>query len=159
MSRLVLASNRVGDVSGATQAGGLATAVGDALRDLNGVWFGWSGDVVAEDLQVGLRLDRQDNVTIATQALTAREYDTYYIGYSNRALWPVGTVTARPVASAELWDSCSRSLLIRDRLPMPGLGPPAAKLGLTKPACCCSSGTRSSSDIRSLHSVFSTPSV
>lgn len=89
MSRLVIASNRVGDVTGTTQAGGLATAVGDALRDGNGVWFGWSGDVADSEREVGLHLERQGDVTVATQALTREEYDNYYLGYANRALWPV----------------------------------------------------------------------
>ena len=89
MSRIVLASNRVGDLSKGTQAGGLAVAVGDVLRDESGVWFGWSGDIVPNDAETGLHLDRQQTVTIATQALTQEEYDGYYLGYSNRALWPV----------------------------------------------------------------------
>ena len=89
MSRIVLASNRVGDLTKGTQAGGLAVAVGDVLRDESGVWFGWSGDIVPNDAEIGLHLDRQQTVTIATQALTQEEYDGYYLGYSNRALWPV----------------------------------------------------------------------
>jgi trehalose 6-phosphate synthase len=89
MSRIVLASNRVGDLSKGTQAGGLAVAVGDVLRDESGVWFGWSGDIVPNDAEIGLHLDRQQSVTIATQALTQEEHDGYYLGYSNRALWPV----------------------------------------------------------------------
>ncbi len=89
MSRIVLASNRVGDLSRGTQAGGLAVAVGDVLRDESGVWFGWSGEVVPDDAEIGLHLDRQQTVTIATQALTQAEHDGYYLGYSNRALWPV----------------------------------------------------------------------
>lgn len=89
MSRIVLASNRVGDLSKGTQAGGLATAVGDVLHEGSGVWFGWSGDIVPNDTEIGLRLDRQHNVTMATQPLTQEEYDGYYLGYSNRALWPV----------------------------------------------------------------------
>src|SRR5690606_21456603 len=89
MSRIVLASNRVGDLSKGSQAGGLATAVGDVLHEGSGIWFGWSGDIVEADSQIGLHLDRQENVTTATQALTQGEYDGYYLGYSNRALWPV----------------------------------------------------------------------
>jgi trehalose 6-phosphate synthase len=89
MSRIVLASNRVGDLSKGTQAGGLAVAVGDVLRDGSGVWFGWSGDIVPNDAEIGLHLDRQQTVTIATQALTQEEYDGYYLGYSNKSLWPV----------------------------------------------------------------------
>lgn len=89
MSRLVLASNRVADLSGGVTSGGLAVAVVDALRDGNGVWFGWSGEIVDDPAKVGLSLERHGNVTVATQAMTQTEYDSYYLGYSNRALWPV----------------------------------------------------------------------
>ena len=44
---------------------------------------------MANDAEIGIHLDRQQTVTIATQALTQEEYDGYYLGYSNRALWPV----------------------------------------------------------------------
>jgi trehalose 6-phosphate synthase len=89
MSRIVLASNRVGDLSKGTQSGGLVTAVGDMLREQGGIWFGWSGDIVLSEDEIGLHLDRQDSVTIATQALSEDDYEGYYLGYSNRALWPV----------------------------------------------------------------------
>jgi len=89
MSRLIVASNRVADLEHSAQSGGLAVAVGDALRDLGGVWFGWNGDIVDDEAAVGLNLERQAGVTIATQPLTRSEYDAYYLGYANRALWPV----------------------------------------------------------------------
>ncbi len=89
MSRLVVASNRVADLESLANSGGLAVAVGDALRDHGGVWFGWSGDVVETEGQIGLNMERHAGVTIATQALTLQEYERYYLGYSNRALWPV----------------------------------------------------------------------
>lgn len=89
MSRIVLASNRVADLSGGQSSGGLAVAVLDALRDSSGVWFGWSGDVVDDVSKIGLKLERHGNVTAATQALTEDEYQSYYLDYANRALWPV----------------------------------------------------------------------
>lgn len=89
MSRLVVASNRVADLEQTANSGGLAVAVGDALREHGGVWFGWSGDIVDDETATGLNLDRQAGVSIATQALTRQEYDRYYLGYANRALWPV----------------------------------------------------------------------
>lgn len=89
MSRLVVVLNRTGDISRGSQAGGLATAIGYALRDTDGIWFGWSGQVVADDARNGLNLERQGNVTIATQPLTETEYRHYCDGYANRSLWPV----------------------------------------------------------------------
>src|SRR3546814_13814115 len=58
MSRIVLSSNRVGDLSKGTQSGGLAVAVGDVLREGNGVWFGWSGDIVANDTEIDRKSTR-----------------------------------------------------------------------------------------------------
>jgi len=88
MSRLVVVSNRVADPT-AAQSGGLAVAVGEALRDGNGVWFGWSGEVREDAETSGVHLDKRGGVTLATLPLSQKEYDSYYLGYSNRALWPV----------------------------------------------------------------------
>lgn len=89
MSRLVVVSNRVADLASGQTSGGLAVAVVDALSDSSGVWFGWSGDVVDDVEKIGLKLERHGNVTAATQALTEDEYQSYYLDYANRALWPV----------------------------------------------------------------------
>lgn len=89
MSRTVVASNRVADLSGGQTSGGLAVAVLDALSESSGVWFGWSGEVVDDVAKIGLKLERHGNVTGATQALTEAEYQSYYLDYANRALWPV----------------------------------------------------------------------
>ena len=43
--RLVVVSNRVADPR-KTAAGGLAVALGDALSERGGLWFGWSGKVI-----------------------------------------------------------------------------------------------------------------
>lgn len=89
MSKLIVVSNRVADPSGGARSGGLAVAVGDALSEGNGLWFGWSGEIVDRVEQTGLNLERRDGVTLATQALTADDYQHYYLGYANKALWPV----------------------------------------------------------------------
>ncbi len=88
MSRLVVVSNRVADPT-AVQSGGLAVAVGDALQDGNGIWFGWNGEINENAEKSGVNLERRGGVTLATLPLSQSEYDTYYLGYSNRALWPV----------------------------------------------------------------------
>ena len=46
MGRIVLASNRVVDLSKAAQAGGVAIAIADLLRTRPGLWLGWSGKIV-----------------------------------------------------------------------------------------------------------------
>jgi len=85
--RLVIASNRIA-TPGAPRAGGLAVALADALAERGGVWFGWSGETVERETR-GVRLFAEDNIEYALADLTQAEYDGYYLGYANRALWPV----------------------------------------------------------------------
>jgi|GEM_PF-5697005 len=59
MSRLVVVSNRVADPT-AAQSGGLAVAVGDALQDGNGIWFGWSGEIDDNAEKAGVNLERPE---------------------------------------------------------------------------------------------------
>lgn len=88
MSRLIVASNRVADLDKAVQSGGLAVALADALHERRGVWFGWDGKVVKDGLQPGLNLTQHGPVRLATLPLTQRDYDEYYLGFSNNVLWP-----------------------------------------------------------------------
>ena len=85
--RLIIASNRTAN-PGEPRAGGLAVALGDALAERGGVWFGWSGEIVERETR-GVRLFAEGNVDFALADLTQAEYDGYYLGYANRALWPV----------------------------------------------------------------------
>jgi trehalose 6-phosphate synthase len=86
--RLIIASNRTAS-PGAPRAGGLAVALAEALAERGGgVWFGWSGETVERETR-GVRLFAEDNVDFALADLTDAEYEGYYLGYANRALWPV----------------------------------------------------------------------
>jgi len=89
VARLVIVSNRVTKADGRTgRAGGLAIAMLDALKQHGGVWFGWSGQTAGETADTA-EIDRQDNITYATLDLSREDYDGYYLGYSNAALWPL----------------------------------------------------------------------
>jgi trehalose 6-phosphate synthase len=88
VSRLIIVSNRVAPISeGGPAAGGLAVGVYDALKETGGMWFGWSGDVVAEPPDA-ITLEERGRVTFATIGLAQRDYDQYYRGFSNATLWP-----------------------------------------------------------------------
>jgi trehalose 6-phosphate synthase len=90
MGRLVVISNRVA-LPKETRAGGLAAALSGALAEHGGVWFGWSGRVVAEG-ENGSRtphFERAGNIDYALIDLTRKEYEHYYLGFSNRTLWPL----------------------------------------------------------------------
>src|SRR6202012_5386004 len=88
MSRLIVVSNRVAPTQeGRPAAGGLAIGVLDALKETGGVWFGWSGETITTPQPP--RIDVRGKVTYATVGLAKRDYDQYYRGFSNAALWPV----------------------------------------------------------------------
>jgi trehalose 6-phosphate synthase len=89
LSRLIVVSNRVAPVKqsrGGSQ-GGLAVAVLAALKEMGGLWFGWSGKVNQEASQPDI-FD-VGAVTYATLDLSQRDYDEYYNGFANRTLWPL----------------------------------------------------------------------
>jgi trehalose 6-phosphate synthase len=87
VSRLVVVSNRVA-LPKETRAGGLAAAMRAALKEHGGLWFGWSGKLVAP---AGRTLHRQHAGAIdyALLDLTREEYNAYYLGFANRTLWPL----------------------------------------------------------------------
>ncbi|WP_179404748.1 alpha,alpha-trehalose-phosphate synthase (UDP-forming) [Burkholderia guangdongensis] len=88
MSRLIIVSNRVAPISeGEPAAGGLAIGVYDALKETGGMWFGWSGEVVASGAP-RISVEERGPVTFATIGLSRRDYDQYYRGFSNATLWP-----------------------------------------------------------------------
>lgn len=89
MARLVVVSNRVNVATDKkSRAGGLAVALQDALQQYGGVWFGWSG-------KIGSRAPTEPtvtsvgDVTYATVDLTRKQFNEYYNGFANRALWPL----------------------------------------------------------------------
>ena len=94
MSRVVIVSNRVTDPLKAAQAGGVAVAIADCLKERDGLWFGWSGTLTTEllpdsDNDSTVSIDTNDGIARATTPLTDIEYRDYYLGYSNSVLWPV----------------------------------------------------------------------
>ncbi|MBT3070931.1 alpha,alpha-trehalose-phosphate synthase (UDP-forming) [Rhodomicrobium sp. Az07] len=89
MSRLVIVSNRVADLEAQVQSGGLAVALGDALRTVGGIWFGWDGKLVEEGEPGAVSLNVNGAVTTATIPMTERDYEEYYLGFANKVLWPV----------------------------------------------------------------------
>ncbi len=89
MSRLVVVSNRVADLSKASQSGGLAVALADALNVKGSIWFGWNGEVVKRGTRVPPKIRTEGAVKTVTLPLTQKDYDEYYLGFSNSVLWPI----------------------------------------------------------------------
>ena len=90
MSRLIVVSNRVSlpRETGGGSVGGLAGALGAALREHQGVWFGWSGETTPQ-YTGQIALERVGEVTLARVDLEPVDVEEYYNGYANRTLWPL----------------------------------------------------------------------
>jgi trehalose 6-phosphate synthase len=85
MTRVVVVSNRVLDLTKAARAGGVAVVLAHAVRSRKALWFGWNGEIKPAD-----RVDAvQREGRIATVPLSDIEYAGYYLGYANSVLWPV----------------------------------------------------------------------
>ena len=83
-----MVSNRVMNLSAASQAGGVSVAIHDALVESDGFWFGWNGqidDMAADESAV----TTHEGHTTVTVPLSPEDYNDYYLGYSNSVLWPV----------------------------------------------------------------------
>ncbi len=88
MARLVVVSNRVPLPSErGAKAGGLAVALADALQP-GSLWFGWSGRRSARGSST-THIQRSEGVTYATIDLTEADYTSFYVNFSNGALWPL----------------------------------------------------------------------
>ena len=90
MARLVVVSNRVAVPSrdGGRRAGGLAVAIRPVLRRHPGIWFGWSGRVVAAS-DVTVRTVQHGHQSYVLTDLAEEDYQEYYNGYADRVLWPI----------------------------------------------------------------------
>ena len=91
LSRLIIMSNRVSAPkarSGEASQGGLAVALGSALRESGGIWFGWSGQVT-EQFTGRMKISHDSGVMTATVDLEPQDVEEYYNGYANRTLWPL----------------------------------------------------------------------
>lgn len=86
--RLVAISNRVAPLRDAPQAGGLAVALVDSLRERGGVWFGFSGKISSPPPEA-VHFESSDGLQTATIDLEAVDYRGYYNGYANGCLWPL----------------------------------------------------------------------
>jgi trehalose 6-phosphate synthase len=92
MSRTIVVSNRVPVPARSgpeqAQAGGLTVVMRETLEERGGIWFGWSGEVVANPAATP-RIVTKDNVTFATIDLSKAEHAGYYSGFANGVLWPL----------------------------------------------------------------------
>jgi trehalose 6-phosphate synthase len=87
--RVIIVSNRVPSPNEkAATAGGLAVALADAATE-GSLWFGWSGRRAEETSAEPSVTISEDGVTFATIDIAERDYQKFYNGFANGALWPL----------------------------------------------------------------------
>ena len=91
VSRLIVVSNRVAipGAETARQAGGLAVAVDAALKEREGIWFGWSGRVSEDGASAPPEVVERQRRTFITLDLSNNDFQEFYNGFANRVLWPI----------------------------------------------------------------------
>lgn len=106
MSRLIVLSNRVKMPDNHPMAGGLAVALHEVLTTNPGVWMGWNGNIVDDDvvdngnrgtandftvscqpITVSSEPQATKTITYMTTALTRSQYQRFYCGFANNVLW------------------------------------------------------------------------
>jgi trehalose 6-phosphate synthase len=89
-ARMIIVSNRVAvpDAARPPLAGGMAVAVKAALKNQNGMWFGWSGKVTEEAAGVPRTVD-VNKATYVLIDLSSNDIQEYYNGLANSVLWPI----------------------------------------------------------------------
>ena len=89
-ARLIIVSNRVAvpDSPRTPLAGGMAVAVKAALKNRDGLWFGWSGNVTDEPAGEA-RTVEVNKVTYVLIDLSTNDVQEYYNGLANSVLWPI----------------------------------------------------------------------
>nr|WP_300049653.1 trehalose-6-phosphate synthase [uncultured Nocardioides sp.] len=108
---LVIVANRLpvdrvrqpdGSVSWRPSPGGLVTALEPVLRANDGAWIGWPGSADDDEFEPF----EENGLSLIPVALSAREVEEFYEGFSNGTLWPLyHDVIAKPEFHREWWDS------------------------------------------------------
>jgi trehalose 6-phosphate synthase len=89
-----------GTASWARSPGGLVTALEPVMREQDGAWIGWCG-------QPDLEFDpfESNGIHVIPVALSARDVENYYEGFSNDTLWPLyHDVIAPPSYHRDWWE-------------------------------------------------------
>ena len=98
--RLIVVSNRLPVVVKKSankyvlsqSSGGLVTAMTPVLKRDGGVWIGWAGNFLEENIDVEELLRQETeglNYRYRSVDISLKDYELYYKGFSNEVLWPL----------------------------------------------------------------------
>ncbi|MBZ5738608.1 alpha,alpha-trehalose-phosphate synthase (UDP-forming) [Nocardioides mangrovi] len=109
-SDLVIVANRLpvdrienpdGSPGWRTSPGGLVSALEPVLRANDGTWIGWPGGTESD-----LEPFEADGMDLVPMAMSAREIEEFYEGFSNATLWPLyHDVVEKPLFHREWFDT------------------------------------------------------
>ena len=99
MNKTIIVSNRLplqikiekDQLEVTPSVGGLATGLKTVHKEGNGIWIGWSG-ITQEELNPELEKKVEKSILkeqCVAVALTQKDLDLYYYGFTNRTLWPL----------------------------------------------------------------------
>ena len=73
-------------------SGGLVTAMTPVLKRDGGVWIGWAGNFLEENIELDELLKKEGeglNYRYRSVDISLNDYELYYKGFSNEVLWPL----------------------------------------------------------------------
>ena len=78
--------------------GGLVSALTSVLQRGNGLWIGWPGTSQHRHVPA-----HYEGIALRAVPISADEYETFYLGFSNATLWPLYHDAIRPPAFHRTW--------------------------------------------------------
>ena len=78
--------------------GGLVSALTSVLQRGNGLWIGWPGTSQHRHVPA-----HYEGIRLRAVPISADEYETFYLGFSNATLWPLYHDAIRPPAFHRTW--------------------------------------------------------
>ena len=78
--------------------GGLVSALTSVLQRGNGLWIGWPGTSQHRHVPA-----HYEGIRLRPVPISADEYETFYLGFSNATLWPLYHDAIRPPAFHRTW--------------------------------------------------------
>lgn len=94
--KLLIVSNRLpvnvirrGNLQFQPSSGGLATGLGSLHKKYNNRWIGWPGIPPRNQEEREIIIRKLDEKAMTPVFLSRQQIDNYYLGFSNRTIWPL----------------------------------------------------------------------